>query len=321
MKAIVVSEFGDPEVLAVSDIPQPEPAAGQVLIKVEAAGVNPVDCYIRAGMYPMLPQLPYTPGIDGAGTVAAVGQDVSQWSVDDRVYIARSVSGTYAAYAVCRQEDVYNLPENITFGQGAAIGVPGSAAWRSLFHRGGAQPGERLLIHGASGSVGLFAIQLAKLAGMEVYGTAGSQAGRTLVCKNGALDTYNHRDDGYREQLMSLTGGQGFDLILEMLANINLEKDLEMLAPRGRVVIVGSRGRIEIDPRLTMGKETDIRGMSLFNATLDEEKRMHASLIGAMASGGVIPVINSVLPLDAAPASHEQVLKDGNLGKIVLRPE
>lgn len=321
MKAIVVNAFGNPDVLAVSDIPQPEPTAGQVLVKVEAAGVNPVDTYIRAGMYPMLPPLPYTPGMDGAGTIEATGSDVSRWSVGDRVYIARSVSGTYAAFALCRQEDVFSLPENITFEQGAAIGVPGSAAWRSLFHRGDAQPGDRLLIHGASGSVGLFAIQLAKLAGLEVYGTAGNQAGRTLVCKYGALDTFSHNDKEYREQLMEATGGNGFDLILEMLANVNLEKDLEMLAPRGRVIIVGSRGRIEIDPRLTMGKETDIRGMSLFSATPEEQKRMHASLHGAMASGSVTPVVSSVLPLADAPRSHEQVLNDGNLGKIVLRPE
>jgi len=320
MKAIVVSEFGTPGVMNVTEIPLPEPGVGQVRVKIDAAGVNPVDSYIRAGMYPVLPSLPYTPGMDGAGTVDAVGPEANQWSVGDPVYLTRSVSGTYAEYAICQQDTLHRLPGDISADQGAAIGVPGGAAWRSLFDRGGARPGEKLLVHGASGSVGLFAIQLARMTGMEVFGTAGSQAGKTLVCKFGAFDTFNHRDEAYQEQLMAATAGKGFDLILEMLANVNLERDLEMLAPRGRIVIVGSRGRIEIDPRLTMGKETDIRGMSLFNSTLEEDKQIHAGLCGAIASGAVTPVINTVVPLEEAAAAHEKVLMDGNLGKMVLRP-
>lgn len=320
MKAIVVSSFGGPEVLMLSDIPTPEPSDGEVCVKVDAAGVNPVDSYIRTGTYPVVPQLPYTPGFDGAGTIVAVGNDVIKWSVGDRVYMARSISGTYAAFSICRQEDVHALPDNISSDQGAAIGVPGAAAWRSLFIRGEAQPGQRLLVHGASGSVGLFAVQLGRLAGLHVYGTAGSKAGKSLVCKNGASDVFRHKDTDYRDRLLEASGGRGFDLILEMLANVNLEKDLELLAPGGRVVIVGSRGRVEIDPRLTMGKETDIRGMSLFAATPDEEIRTHAGLFGALSSGGVVPVVNSVQPLEKATEAHKQVLQDGNLGKIVLRP-
>ncbi|MBU2647610.1 NADPH:quinone reductase [bacterium] len=320
MKAIVVSEFGEPDVMKIADIPIPEPGADQICLKVDSAGVNPVECYVRSGIYPVLPKLPYTPGIDAAGTIAAVGSGVKGWAVGDRVYVTRSISGTYAEYTICHQSMVYTLPENITFCQGAAIGVPGSAAWRSLFYRGQAQPGERLLVHGASGSVGLFAIQLARLAGMEVFGTAGSPAGISLISKNGATRVFNHREEGYQKALMAATDGKGFNLILENLANVNLEKDLEMLSPCGRVIIVGNRGRIEIDPRLTMGKETDIRGMSLFNTTPEEFVRMHAALKGAFEFGGVTPVVSRVLPLEEAVDAHQMVLKDGNLGKIVLKP-
>jgi NADPH2:quinone reductase len=175
------------------------------------------------------------------------------------------------------------------------------------------------LIHGASGAVGQAATQLAKRAGMTVAGTAGSAGGCELVREIGADVVFNHNEKRYVEKLAKEAGG-GFDLILEMLANVNLDNDLELLAPRGRVVIIGSRGRVEIDPRATMGKETDIRGFSLFSATGDENQQIHAGLREAIEDGALVPKISREMALVEAPGAHDLVMKNGNCGKIVLLP-
>ena len=207
----------------------------------------------------------------------------------------------------------------MSFTQGAAIGVPAATAWRGLFIRGRAKAGERLLIHGASGSVGQAAVQLAIDAGMEVFGTAGDDRGCSLVQKMGA-NAFNHNEKNSEEELLRATSGQGFDLILEMLANKNLEKDLNLLSPRGKVIIIGSRGRIEIDPRLTMGKETEIRGLAVFNATQEEVIATHAALYSAMERGILVPNVSQEMPLFDAPLAHQRVMNDGKCGKIVLIP-
>ncbi len=320
MKAIVVKSFGAPGVLQLTEIEKPAPGKGEILIKVEAAGVNPVDTYIRGGAYPVLPSLPYTPGMDAAGVVEAVGEDVSRFKPGDRVYHAGRQGGCYAEFMVGPEERTYKLPDGIDFAQGASLGIPAAAAWRALFNRGQAKAGERVLIHGASGAAGLTAVQLARTAGLEVFGTASTAEGLAAVKESGASVVFDHSKSDYIADLKGRLGENGVHLIIEMLANINLENDLDLLAPRGRVVIVGSRGRIEIDPRATMGKETDIRGMSLFNASITEADETHAALIGAMKAGAFKPVVAAKLPLADAPQSHEQVMKSGNCGNIVLIP-
>lgn len=320
MKAIHVSEFGDPTVMQIVDLPIPKPSQHEILVKIEATGVNPVDTYIRQGTYPLLPKLPYTPGMDGSGTITELGSQISNLNLGDRVYLSGSLTGTYAEYALCTIDQVHPLPQSISFSQGAAIGIPGAAAWRALFIRGKVKAGENLLIHGASGTVGLAAIQLAKAAGLTVYGTAGSEQGMKLVEETGASAVFSHRQSDYIDQIKHHGAPGGFDIILEMLGNLNLEKDLELLAPGGRVVIIGSRGRIEIDPRATMGKETDIRGMSLFNASEQEMRQTHAGLLGAMESGYYTPVVASTYSYGEAHKAHQQALNNGNCGKIVLIP-
>ncbi|BHH85252.1 NADPH:quinone reductase [Desulforhopalus sp. 52FAK] len=319
MKAIVVKAFGGPEVLTVVDRDLLEPGEGEVVIAVKAIGVNPVETYIRAGTYPVLPSLPYTPGGNVAGTIEACGPGVGSWKVGDRVYSAATVSGAYAENSVCHVDTVFALPESLSFSQGTALGVPAATAWRGLFIRGKAKEGERLLIHGASGSVGQAAVQLAKGAGLTVFGTAGSDEGCSIIKALGATP-FNHNKRDYDKELLKATGGVGFDIILEMLANKNLEMDLNLLAPDGRVIIIGSRGRIEIDPRATMGKETDIRGLALAHATKDELVQTHNGLAEAMVAGILSPAISRELPLVEAPLAHELVMKDGNGGKIVLLP-
>lgn len=319
MKVIEVQEFGSPEVMELVERQIPVAGDGELVVRVEAIGVNPVETYIRQGTYPVLPPLPYTPGGNVAGVVHECGPAVEELNVGDRVYSTATISGAYGEYTLCSVGQLFFLPEKLSFSQGAALGVPAATAWRALFLRGEGEEGETLLIHGASGSVGQAATQLAKSRGMTVVGTAGSAEGCELVRGLGADFVYNHNEKNYEEKIQKAAGGT-VDLILEMLANVNLERDLELLAPRGRVVIIGSRGRIEIDPRATMGKETDVRGFSLFSATSEEIRQIHTGLRKAIEDGSLIPTISREMPLEKAAEAHTLVMKDGNCGKIVLLP-
>ncbi len=319
MKAIRVHEFGGPEVLKLEDVPDLTAGKGQVVVQVHAVGVNPVDAYVRTGTYAMKPSLPYTPGSDAAGVVASAGEDVTGVKVGDRVYTSGSLSGTYAEQTLCSESQVHLLPERVSFEQGTAMGVAYGTAYRGLFLRGQGKPGELLLVHGASGGVGTAAVQLAHAAGMVVVGTAGSEEGMKLVKEQGANHAVNHSAPGYTDQLMKLTGGQGFDLIAEMLANKNLGTDLGLLAKKGRVVVIGSRGPVEINPRDTMSREADIRGMTLFATTEPEWQQIHAALGAGLENGTLHPVVGKKFPLALVAKAHEEVTKpSGALGKMVL---
>ena len=319
MKAIRVHQVGGPEVLKLEEVPDPKPAAGQVVVAARAVGVNPVDTYVRSGRYGQK-VFPYTPGTDAAGVVESVGDGVKNVRPGDRVYAAGTVSGAYAEKILTSASQVHPLPEHVSFAQGAALGIPYATAYRALFDRGRAQPGETVLVHGASGGVGTAAVQLARAAGLTVIGTGGTDAGRKLVADQGAHHVLDHRSPNYLEQLMGLTEGRGVDLILEMLANVNLDKDLTVLARHGRVVVVGNRGRIEIDPRATMARDADIRGMTIMNATEDELRRIHAAIVAGLENRTLRPVVGKELSLADAPRAHEAVLEPGAYGKIVLLP-
>ena len=325
MRAIVVREFGGPEVLKVEEVAGLEPAAGQVLVKIGAVGVNPVDGYIRTGTYPVKPALPYTPGADGAGEVIAVGGEVTSVKAGDRVYIANDNlgtprTGTYAEQALCSASQLHPLPAGVSFQQGAALGVPYVTAYRALFNRAQSKPGETLLVHGASGGVGLAAVQFARAIGMTIIGTAGSERGMELVRAQGADVVISHKEAGYTDAILKATGGRGADVILEMAAHINLDKDLTLLAKFGRIVIVGNRGRVEIDPRGAMGRDATILGLTIFNATLPELNSIHAAIGASLANGVVKPVIGRELPLADVVQAHEAVAQSGASGKIVLVP-
>ncbi len=321
MKAIRVSEFGGPEVLRLQEVPDPKPDAGQVLVRVEAAGVNPVDTYIRAGAYARKPALPYTPGTDAGGVVEAVGPDVKGFKTGDRVYTNGSITGVCAELALCEESRVHHLPSRASFAQGAALGVPYGTAYRALFQRGGAKAAETVLIHGATGGVGTACVQFARAAGLTVIGTGGTEKGRELVRQEGAHHVLDHRMSDYEKQIMSITGGFGVDLIVEMLANVNLAKDLTMLAPAGaRVVVVGNRGTIEIDPRQTMSREASIHGLTLFAATDRDLAQIHAAIVAGLENGSVRPIVGQEIPLHEAAQAHQAVVKPGAYGKIVLVP-
>jgi NADPH2:quinone reductase len=320
MKAITVKEFGGPEVLRLEEVATPKPGPNQVLVRVHAGGVNPVETYIRAGKYARLPELPYTPGNDGAGVVEQVGADVSEFKAGDRVYTGGSLSGTYAELALCKKEQVHRLPENVSFTQGAAMGTPYATAYRGLFQRANAKPGETVLVHGASGGVGTAAVQLARARGLHVFGTAGSDEGLKLAREQGAHEVFDHRAPDHFEKVMKASGGRGVDVIVELLANVNLGKDLTILAKGGRVVIIGSRGPVEINPRDTMQRDADIRGMILPNTPPAELASIHAALVAGLENGTLRPVIGKEFPLAEAAKAHRAVMEPGTTGKIVLVP-
>jgi len=320
MRAIRVHEFGGPEVLHLEEVPDLRPAAGQVLVRVVAAGVNPVETYIRSGAYAVEPPLPYTPGADAGGVVEAVGEGVEHLAVGDRVYVAGSLTGTYAELTLCTPAQVHRLPEGVTYAQGAAIGVPYVTAYRALIQRAGALPGDVVLVHGATGGVGLAALQLGAAAGMLMVGTAGSDDGQRLAAEQGAALVVNHNESAYLEQVTAFTNGRGVDVILEMLANVNLGHDLSALAPGGRVVVIGSRGTVEINPRELMGREAAVLGVLGGNLTAADAQRIHAALGAGLASGILRPVVAEEIPLGEAPRAHELVMRGPHRGKIVLAP-
>lgn len=319
MKAIQVSEFGGPEVMRLEEIADPKPGPGQVVVKLKAVGVNPVDTYIRAGRYSKWP-LPYIPGFDAAGVVEEIGQGVTRVAVDDRVYLAGTLTGAYAEKALCEEGQVHPIPDLVSYKQGAALGIPYTAAYRALFQRGRALAGETLLIHGATGGVGMATLQWARTAGLTVIATGGTDQGLALVSAHGAHHVLNHNTPGYLEQIPELTGGRGANLIVELAADINLGKDLRVLATGGRVVVVGWKGKAEIDPGDAYERETAIIFMSLFDAPPPEVTGIHAAIDSGLVSGTIRPVVSMELPLDEASDAHDSVILPGALGKIVLIP-
>lgn len=320
MKAILVREFGSPEVMKLEEAPDPKLGEGQVIVKIHAVGVNPVDTYIRSGLYPSKPPLPYTPGMDGAGVIESIGKGVSGFKVGSRVYTAGTISGSYAQKALCKESQVHLLPEKVSFQQGASIGVPYGAAYRGLFQRAKAIPGETVLVHGASGGVGIAAVQLARAAGMHVIGTAGTEKGRKLVIEQGAHNVIDHNAPDHMGQILKLTDGRGVDVILEMLANLNLGGDLKILARNGRVVVIGSRGTVEIDPRDAMSRDAAILGMVIMNASERDMYSMHSALGTGLENGILCPVIGKEMPLSEAPRAHHEIMEAKAYGKIILIP-
>jgi len=320
MKAIVVREFGEPEVMQIEDVSMPEPTGSQVLVQIKAAGVNPVDTYLRTGIHAHAPKLPYTPGKDAAGVVEAVGDGVTKWKAGDRVYTADSLTGTYAEFSLCEENQLGALSDNISFEQGAGVWTPYATSYRALFQKAVAKAGETVLIHGASGGVGIAAIQWAKNTGLTVIGTASSDEGKQLVTEQGANHVFDHTDDSHFAAVNEITGGKGADIIIEMLANVNLQKDFEALAMFGRIVVIGNRGSLDFNPRAIMGKDATIYGMSLFNSLQPDRDSIHTAIFDGLSKGCLNPVIRKTLPLAHAPKAHHEVIESKALGKIVLIP-
>jgi NADPH2:quinone reductase len=320
MKAIQVSQFGGPEVLTLNEIPTPKPGPGQVLVRVQAAGVNPYDTYMRAGTYAIKPPLPYTPGSDAAGTVESVGEGLKKVKPGDRVYTARTVTGAYAEYTLALETQVNLLPEKISFAQGAGLWVPYGTAYTALHHHAHAHAAETVLIHGASGGVGHAAVQIARAMGLTVIGTAGTARGLELVRKEGAHFAIDHSKPTSADEIMKASGGRGVDIVLEMVAHLNLAKDLTLMAQHGRVIVIGNRGEITINPRDLMSRRGAVRGFTLWAATEPETNEIYAAIAAGLENGTLRPIVGKQFPLKDAAQAHREILEPGAFGKIVLVP-
>lgn len=322
MKAIRVKQFGGPEVLRLEEnVPIPKPTDTQVLVAVRAAGINPVDTYIRSGAYEKT-NLPYTPGRDGAGIVKEVGCKVTRFKPGDRVYFLFNISGSYAQYTAVEEGMVGLLADYLTFERGAAIGIPYYTALRALClkSREKFKKGNTVLVHGASGAVGIACVQLAVSRGLTVYGTAGSQAGLRLVLEHGATEVYNHRKRGYIDKMIIDLNGQGPDIIVEMLANVNLATDMSIVNQNGIIVVVGCRGNVEVNPRLAMQKECMLTGLLLPNATEEEWTEMHEMMSQGMKDQWVQPHVSRIYPMHEMPQAHDDIMNtQSSLGKIILK--
>ncbi|MEI6712920.1 MAG: NADPH:quinone reductase [Verrucomicrobiota bacterium] len=321
MNAIVVDQFGPPEVLQMREVPDLVPAHDQVLVKLHMSGVNPVDTYIRSGVYGRLPEVPYTPGFDGSGVIAACGSSVRGLTRGLRVYVSGSITGTYAEACLCLPTQIHTLPRQAAFEFGACMGIPYATASYALFHRAKVRRGQTILIHGATGGVGIAALQLAKRAGIKVLATYGSEAGKQLLIQLGADGVFNHNEAGYEAHILETTEGQGVPVILEMLANVNLGRDLPLLAFGGVVCVIGSRGNVQIQPRDLMSRDAEIRGVMLVNASQGVLAQIHGDFFSGLADGSIKPVIRKTFSLERASEAHEMQMLRGACGKILISHE
>lgn len=320
MKAIRVLDFGAPDVLQLAEVPDLVPADDEVLVRVKAVGVNPVDTIIRAGNYGNIVTPPYIPGSDAAGIVENIGANVIEYSIGDRVYTDHNVRGAYAELLVAKTHQIHPLPDKISFVQGAALGIPYATAHRALFGKANAKSGDYVLIHGASGAVGIAAVQLALHHDMKVIATAGTTEARQKLEEMGAQYVLDHNDAEHFDDAHGATCGHGVDVILEMLANINLGRDLPILAKNGRVVVIGSRGEVTINPRDLMGRDASVLGLSMFNAPDDELMHIHYELVEGLRDGWLSPFIHHEYSLSQAAEAHQAMMQNGTWGKIVLIP-
>jgi NADPH2:quinone reductase len=320
MKAIVVHEFGAPEVMKLEEMATPKPGPGQVVARIRAAGVNPYDTYMRNGTYPIKPPLPYVPGGEGAGVVETVGEGVTNLKPGDRVYVNQPITGAYAEFALALASNAHRLPEQVSFAQGAGVFVAYGTAYHALHHQAKARASETLLVHGASGGVGIAAVQIARAMGLTLIGTAGTEKGLELVRHEGAHHAVNHRNAGYQDEILKATNGRGVDIVIEMLANINLGNDLKLLARFGRVIVVGSRGDVTITPRELMARRASVLGFTLWGISDAEAADLFAGIEAGLENGTLKPVVGKELPLSEAVRAHKEIMEPGALGKVVLIP-
>lgn len=321
MKAIRVREFGPPEVMQLEELPTPTPGPGELVMRIKAAGVSPLHALLRAGFrvgdYPM--DLPLTPGFDAAGVVERVGVGVNRFRVGDRVY-GTSLHGCYAEYGLFNESKVYPLPSTVTFAQAAGMRVPYLSAFYSLFSLARAEPGETVLVQGASGAVGTAAVQLAKAYGLIAIGTAGTEAGRSTVLREGAVHAIDYRAADLWSQVAARTHGRGVDIILETFANQNLVNGLESLAKNGRMVILSGPGKTQFDPLSLIAKGTRIMGLDLLSIPPAESARIHLLLNAGMETGVLRPLVPHEMPLADAPAAHRALESGEKMGRFALMP-
>lgn len=317
MKAMQIKDYGPASDLSLVDTKTPSINDDQILVQIGAAGVNPVDTYIRSGTNNYSTTFPHTPGSDGAGTIVELGANVTGFEVGQRVYFSRNLTGSSAEFAACAATHTYPLADALSFEEGACVGIPYTTAHRALFGRANGKAGDKVLVHGATGAVGIATVQLALAAGMEVVASSGTTAGADLLRQQGVKTIIMHNEADHLAPYQSLE--TGFDIIIEMLANHNLDQDLKALAFGGCVSVVGNRGTVEINPRDLMARDASVVGVALANVKPAELTLIAKSLRPLFEKGVLKPVIRHSYPLTELAKAHEDVLKSGALGNLVIR--
>lgn len=323
MKAVQINEFGGPEVLKKVNVDEPFPNENEVKVKIYTVGLNPNEAYTITGTYAYnIPELPYIPGYDATGIIEEVGPNVEQFKIGDRVFLsafsAKRNTGTYAEKVVVDAESVFKLSDKISFKKGAALGIPAFTAYKALFQKAKIKAGERVLIHGASGAVGSMAVQMAKAIGAIVIGTSSTKKGRQTVLNLGADYALNHTSDNNKDELLDITDDQGPDVIVEMLANKNLEIDMQIIAKHGRVVIIGSRDTIEVNPRNLMTNEATVTGMTFTSPTQKAMNEVYFGLNAFLETGAIDPLIGDEFTLDEPIEAHKALMESSGNGRTIF---
>lgn len=318
MKAIQFHEFGDVDVLRLEDIPTPEPKPGEVLIRVEATGVNFADTLQRKNQYIYTPSLPFTPGSEVSGTIERLSADVQSFSIGQRA-IAFTTDGGYAEYVVAPEHLTVVLPDEIDFVSGAAIITQGLTAFSMLKTVAHLESGQSVLIHSAAGGVGSLAVQLAKILGAShVVATAGSAEKLEFARSLGADSLVNYRDADWQQQVMDATGGKGVDVVLEAVGGEVFHKSLECLASRGQLIVYGrSSGSTVFDPIVLLDKTRSVTGFSLYEFLENPLYTESLNTLFEYIKQGKLKVqIGGVFPLAEASKVHYSNRKPQFSGKI-----
>ena len=330
MKAAFIEQTGPPANIRYGELPTPQPTGSQVLVRVGAVAVNPVDTYIRSGMYAMDLPMPFVVGCDLAGTVEAVGPEVTRYQPGDRVWGSNQGllgrQGTFAEFAAVDECWLYSTPEEVTDQQAAAVALVGITAHLGTFHRADLKTGEVVFVNGGTGGVGSCVVQMAHAVGAKVITTAGSEE-KVQACKQlGANVAMNYKTDNVDEAIRK-AAPNGVDVWWETLREHDLERTVGHLAQGGRIIVMAGRDSM---PRLPIGpfyvKDAALHGFAMFNASPEQQRKCAAEINRWMARGKLQPRIDRVMPLEEAAAAH-QLQEDNTLhgagtlsGKIVLEP-
>jgi putative PIG3 family NAD(P)H quinone oxidoreductase len=320
MRAVVATEPGGPEVLALTDLPDPVPAPGEVVVQVAATAVNRADLLQRRGFYAPPPGASDVIGLECSGTIAALGEGVEGWAVGDQV-CALLAGGGYAEQVAVPAGQLMPVPDGLSLVEAASIPEVACTVWSNVFMLAGLQGRERFLVHGGAGGIGTFAIQLASALGAKVFTTAGSAEKLALCAELGADVTINYRDEDFVEVL---AGEGGADVILDNMGAKYLDRNLTALATEGRLVIIGMQGGVkaELDIAKLLRKRAAVLATSLRARPVEEKAAICASVVEhvwpLVADGTVRTVVHTTMPLADAGRAH-QLMEDGNhVGKIVL---
>lgn len=323
MRQIDITRPGGPEVLVLADGPIPVPAAGEVLIQVQAAGVNRADTLQRKGNYALRPGMPAVPGLEVSGTIAGMGSGVQRWKMGDSV-CALLTGGGYAEYAVAPAGQCLPFPAGLNAIQAGSLPETFFTVWLDVFEFGGLKPGETLLVHGGSSGIGITAIQLAHALGSTVYVTAGSDSKCEACRKLGAAEAINYRTADFEQEMQRLTGGRGADVILDMVGGSYTPKNLRILARDGRLVHIHyfESPKVEVDLSLVVARHLTITGSGLRPQSVEKKAAIARALEQTawplLSEGKIKPVIDRVFPLEQAAEAHRLMESSTHIGKIML---